>query len=288
MKLESDDFTEQPQLSAVQKWMQSVLITPLGEEDSQPWRHLPAHLQKTPVESLIVGTDKLSARGHLHIYQSSYILRLRDCMAKQFSALEYALGEEVFQHFADQYLQTHPSSSYTLSDLGKKFPEFLQATRPDADSEEKETWPDFMIELADYEYAVNILFDIQAEPDDRNVKEASEQTPETQLKLRPVFQLFQHTHPISGYYRAFIADKQPELPFPAPSFSVLLRKDYQLGIFDLHEAQFLFLRMWQELQDLDKTKQRFAERHGFATAALEQAWLQWKALWTTQGFFMEG
>jgi len=73
-------------------------------------------------------------------------------MASQFKALEYALGESLFKGFADQYLQANPSQSYTLMDLGKNFSSYLEATRPDKEYSEKEDWPDFMIELAAFEY----------------------------------------------------------------------------------------------------------------------------------------
>lgn len=286
MSVDKTESGKAPQLSAVQRWMQQILIQPLGEGDAKPWQHLPEHLHQAPVDNLIVATDKLSARGHLHIYQSSYILRLRDCMAKQFSALEFALGKQVFQHFADQYLQTYPSSSHTLSDLGKNFSRYLQETRPDGDSDEKESWPDFLIELADYEYAVNVLFDLQAEPDDRDVIEADENTPEDDLQLRPVFQLFQHNYPIAAYYRAVLADQAPELPFPEQNFSVLLRRNYRLGIFDLSATHFYFLKLWQELGDLAETRVQFAQAHGFSESKLAEAWQVWRSLWLGQGFLV--
>lgn len=277
-----DEF---PALSSIQRWMRAILIQPLGEEGQKAYENLPTDFHDTAIESLIVPTEKLNAKGHLHIYQSSYILRLRDCMAKQFSALEFALGKELFQHFADQYLQTYPSSSYTLNDLGKNFPKYLQETRPDKDSEKKENWPDFIIELAEYEYSINILFDAQAKPDDRDLKDADFQTDESKLILRPIFQLFQHSFPISEYYRAFIDDQGPELPFPSPSFSVLLRKNYQLGIFDLKESQFIFLKYWQEIGDLAQTKASFSRNYKFDPLEVETAWQKWKALWLKQGFF---
>ena len=72
-----------PSLAETQRWMQGVLINPLGGDGLQPWAHLPEAWQQDPVERLIVATDHLSSRHHLQIYQSSYLLRLRDCMATQ-------------------------------------------------------------------------------------------------------------------------------------------------------------------------------------------------------------
>jgi len=84
-------------------------------------------------------------------------------MAQQFSALEYALGEDLFRAFADDYLAACPSRHYNLAELGRLFPAYLQANRPGALSEEKEDWIDFVIELARFEYDLSVLFDQPAE-----------------------------------------------------------------------------------------------------------------------------
>ena len=277
---------ESIELSALQMWMQAVLIQPLGEVGPAPWENLPENFHQNPVEQLIHSSEKLTAQQHLRIYQSSYILRLRDCMAKQFSALEFALGKELFQHFADQYLQIHPSTSHTLSDLGAKFPHFLQTSRPDADAEVKEDWPDFLIELADFEYAVNVLFDVEAEPDDKDVVEAKAETPDEMLRIRPVFQTFRHSHPIAAYYRAFFNDLNPELPFPQTTFSVLLRKNYRLGIFDVMEAQYFFLHYLQESGSVSIAIEKLATNHGRSISEVNKAWQIWRQDWIEKGFFI--
>ncbi|HEX9962715.1 MAG TPA: DNA-binding domain-containing protein, partial [Pyrinomonadaceae bacterium] len=97
-------------LSQIQNWMQSALVEP--GSPTQP-------------EDFINESSRLSAARHLNIYRQSYIARLRECMKNQFSALAFALGVELFQMFADQYLDAYPSDSYTLNNLGKKFPDFL-------------------------------------------------------------------------------------------------------------------------------------------------------------------
>ncbi|MBC7863236.1 MAG: putative DNA-binding domain-containing protein, partial [Bacteroidia bacterium] len=125
-------------LNSTQQWMQQILMSKLP----------PAKEEK--VEDFILPSQRLSARRHLQIYRQSYIARLRECMKKQFEALAYTLGEELFQQFADEYLEQYPSENYSLNNLGEKFPAFLEQTRPDKYVEEKESWIDFMIELAQF------------------------------------------------------------------------------------------------------------------------------------------
>ena len=138
-------------LSSLQKWMQQVIIGPSDAEQRFPQAFLPKDWQGLNLDMIIKPSSKLSSQQHLSIYQFSYIARLRACMASQFKALEYALGEKLFEGFADEYLKTYPSKSYTLMDLGAQFADFLEETRPDKDQEEREDWPDFMIELKSME-----------------------------------------------------------------------------------------------------------------------------------------
>src|ERR1700753_3361545 len=115
-------------VAQLQSWMQGMLV-----------HHVPVAEGGLGTEDVVNATERLSAVAHLKIYRHSYIARLRACMQNQFAALAYALGNELFEAFADQYLNTYPSNSYTLNTLGEKFPDFLQQTRPDID--EQESWP---------------------------------------------------------------------------------------------------------------------------------------------------
>lgn len=95
-------------------------------------------------------------------------------------ALEYALGEELFRAFADEYLHRYPSESYNLANLGDRFATYLAETRPDRDEEVKEEWPDFMIELATFENAINKIFEEKVDQDD---EVATRETEEENLSL---------------------------------------------------------------------------------------------------------
>jgi hypothetical protein len=111
-------------LKDLQAWMQQVLINPLGTAEKTANDFLPEHLKGANVDALIAPSSKLNSRQRLAIYQQGYIARLRACMANQFKTLQYALGEELFEQFADMYIQAHPSTSYNLIHLGDRFCRF--------------------------------------------------------------------------------------------------------------------------------------------------------------------
>lgn len=261
-----DQFT----LSQIQNWMQSALVQP----DSQT--------EPLKPEDFINESSRLTARRHLNIYRQSYIARLRECMKNQFSALAFALGEELFQMFADQYLDACPSASYTLNDLGKKFPDFLAETRPDAAEQEKEEWVDFIIELARFEYELSVIFDARSE---EKFEPASDATPDEALKLAPLFYLFHHRHPVSRYYLDVTQKKAPELPFEEETFCAVVRNDYRLGLSELKPAQYYFLERLSKGESVARAKEYFINTYNFDAGKLDAVWKEWRKNFIASGFF---
>lgn len=260
--------TDQENLTNIQNWMQSVLISP--------------ELNSAQAKDFINDSNRLTAERHLQIYRQSYIARLRECMKNQFSALAFALGEELFQMFADQYLENYPSGSYTLNDLGKQFPDFLEATRPDDGSEEKESWIDFIIELARFEFSLSEIFDEHAA---ENFVPADADTPDENLKLIPVFRLFHHTYPVCRYYLDVVNKNAPELPFEEETFCAVTRCDYRLALLEINPAQHYFLEKLAHGESVSKAKIRVIDEFGFDPKNFETVWLKWRENFIASNFF---
>lgn len=269
------------QLKNTQEWMQGALIRPYSMLASLNVM-FPDKEAQNSIDIIVKPSSRMSSAEHFAIYQRSYLGRLRDCMTHQFSALNYALGDALFQQFADHYLSNYPSTSYTLADLGEKFMDYLQATRPDKDTEEKEDWPDFMIELAQFEYDINAIFDVNANED---FSFADENTPEERIKLIPVFEVFEHNFPIAQYYREFLNENNPDLPFPETSHSVVFRKNYKLGLYSIKEDQFHFLSFLKQGKSIGETKNAMVKTFHVDPEQMEQVWNLWKTVWLKEGFF---
>lgn len=256
-------------LTQLQNWMQGMLVK--GRPLTNDWM---------TIEAVVNPSERLSALRHLNIYRSSYIARLRACMQNQFTALTYALGDNLFESFADQYLDSFPSESYTLNTLGEKFPAFLEQTRPDAGQEQKESWPDFMIELAGFEYALSEIFDEQATGDYTSL---TIETPDNLLKLTPVLHLFHHRFPICQYYLNFTQHKKPDLPFPEESHCAVTRRDYKLGLFVIRGAQYHFLKSMQEGRSVKKSMKYLSKNFEYKIEDLEKIWPEWKRSFIESG-----
>jgi len=118
-------------LDELQRWMQAVITHPQGVVsgiESEPAREQIAVVADQA--GRIIGRSRaLSSVERLEIYHQAYFARLLECLRHEYSVLAAALGEELFDTFAVGYLQTHPSTSYTLERMGANFPEHLAATR---------------------------------------------------------------------------------------------------------------------------------------------------------------
>jgi Putative DNA-binding domain len=262
--------SEKFSLKDMQHWMQGMVMqVPGNHHDVLP-------------ETLVHATTRLSAARHLSIYQGSYIARLRECMQNQFSALSYALGPQLFEAFADEYLATHPSDSYTLNTLGEKFPVFLATTRPDAQEAQQEDWPDFMIELAAFEYGLSLIFD---EPEKPCGEWATATTPDQDLQLLPIFHLFHHRFPVCAYYLAFQQQQQPELPFPEETYAVVTRYQYRLGLFVVRPAQYYWLQKMHAGRSVGEAWEEMINEYQFDREQVKKVWPEWRSYFIASGFF---
>src|SRR5258708_7421807 len=150
-------------LDAIQRWMQATIMHPAGIAEGIASAEARSHVDVRPeeAEAVVTRSKALTALERLAIYGYAYYARLLDCLREEFPVLKHALGEEVFDAFAAEYLERYPSRSYTLFELGVHFPRFLADTRPDRENEGRSapSWPDFLIDLATLERTFNEVFD---------------------------------------------------------------------------------------------------------------------------------
>jgi len=232
--------------------MQQMLLDPFQRTELDANQFLPEELRESGLEGVVRNSSRIGAKEHFAIYQRSYIARLRHCMSQQFSALEYALGEDLFRSFADMYLAEHPSTHYNLANLGDSFVSFMNSQRPDADSETKEDWIDFMLELAAFEHAIGEIFEMKA---DEDFVRANEHSSVSELSLVPTARLFRFNFPISWFYTQFKLGKEPELPHEQACFCIVFRHNYKMAIYDLSEAVFHFLASVKHGMNLEEASE---------------------------------
>ena len=265
-----------PNLKSLQEWMQKSLVFPRLTDE--------AHTADT-----IRSSSRLSSQEKLGIYQRSYYLRLLKCMDEQFPVLRQALGEELFKDFACEYLKDFPSKSYTLYNLGQRFPRYLAETRPDRElpPEQREQWIDFMIDLAQWELDLFMMYDA---PGHEGKQFASPETPDERLALQPCFSLHHYQFPVSWYYYATREKEDPAIPSAEKSWIVLLRRDFLTRIYPVPKISYSFLEKISQGKIISEALQEIVNEFHSDGEIFSQQWNApngTKEVWIQSGFLVD-
>lgn len=263
-------------LRSVQQWMHDALVFPRRTDGEKR-------------DALLQASSRLGAAAGLAIYQRGYFLRIASCMREQFPALCHALGEPLFNDFVADYISDKPPESHTLYDLGRRFPAWLGESRPDRDlpPAERESWIDFMIDLARFERKVFALFDA---PGHEGKPFAEADTPDSALRLQPCFDLGAFDFPVPAYYHSVRLKQVALLPAASRSFAALVRTDYVTRTIPLGEAQYLFLEAMAAGGGVEAGIEAAARHLGVTAGSVGQSWHSSgdRQRWIDWGFFVAG
>src|SRR5262245_47764055 len=236
-------------LREIQAWMQCVLMHPGGAVDGIASSAAKGHLEITSAElnTLIAPSQELSSLERLEIYARAYYARLLECLRTEFPVLAKAMGQDLFDQFAVQYLQRYPPSSYTLAELGSRFTSFLAETKPPAPGGNRPEWSDLFVDLARLESIFNEIFDgpgsenwppldpleLQVIPPDRWAD----------IRLIPAscLRLAEFHFPIGQYYRALRDDDGATSPPASATYLAITRRDYICRHHELSYDEFVLL-----------------------------------------------
>ena len=262
-------------LPAVQRWMYEALA-------------FPRRVEAGTIDRLLAPSGRLSGTGGLAVYQRGYFLRIASCMREQFPALCHALGEALFDDFVADYLRERPPESHTLYDLGRRFPAWLEQARPDRElpPAARETWIDFMTDLARFERQLFAMFDA---PGHEGKAFADAATPDRRLRLQPGFDLGAFRYPVAAYYHAVRRGEDAPLPPAQASFVALVRTDYVTRTIPLGEAQYRFLEALAAGGGVEDGIAAAARHLAIAPDEIRRSWrAEQRQRWIDWGFFIEG
>jgi len=155
----------------------------------------------------------------LAIYRHAYRTRIVETLHTMFPALHHAL-DTVFDEFALAFLRERPPHGHTLDALAPAFAEYLGDTR----AFPEESWPDFMIELAQLEAAFHEMNDAPI-----------------------VARLFRFRYPVDVYLLAVRAGNPPsEFPAPRPTCVAVMRRDWRVVLRQVASEELEQLRRLDE------------------------------------------
>lgn len=238
-------------LATLEQWMLSVISHPDGIEAGIACDEAREQIDMAPghLDRIVARSQRLTSGERLQIYANAYYARLIECLREEFPTLVHVLDESTFDGFAFGYIQRFPPRSYTLADLGSRFPHYLEQTRPsDALRDDgRPSWPDFLIDLARVERTYSEVFDgpgaegqnlLQVE----SLLEISpEAWPHARLIAAPCLRLLALAYPVHEYISAVRRGDGPTVPEPSPTYLAVTRRDYVVRRCQVTAAEYELL-----------------------------------------------
>jgi len=247
-------------------------------------------------KAFIKPNDRLTSFERLQIYNRQYWFRIIDCFYDDYPGLRAVLGERRFRSLACAYLGKHPSSSFTLRNLGQNLESFLRDqprwTRP------RER---MALDMARLEWARVVAFDGEARPMVSIDDLLGAKPTKLRLRLQPYLSLLELRYPLDDY---LIALKKLSVESLRGEASNAVTQHHHTGVRQLHRPkaetiyvavhrmenaiyykrltreQFLLLRALER----NKTVEQACAQVDYASAEDIQSWFE---MWASLGWFCQ-
>lgn len=184
----------------------------------------------------IVNSDDAQAGHRLAAYYNAYRVRLIDAIAVDFPALQHFLGEEDFAWLILDYLKAYPSHYSSVSLVAQDLPQFIAS--------QSHQHKDFLVELAQFEWAQRWVFDQREPPVLFNLEKmahiAPEHWPNIRIDFVDAMKVLHLHYNVVEYWQAVENQQSPPKPSKSeyPVTWLVWRKDYNphWRSLDVHEA----------------------------------------------------
>ena len=182
------------ELRELQRLMASAVMRPLSAAHGMQPRWIDGKPTQEVVARFIKPNARLTSFERLEIYNRQYWYRIIDCFFDDYPGLRAVLGPRKFLKLTRAYLERHPSTRFTLRDLGQYLVDFIQDepawTRPHQE---------LALEMARLEWSHIEAFDQEARPSLRLDSLAGLAPSEIFLRLQPHITLLTLNHALDDF-----------------------------------------------------------------------------------------
>jgi hypothetical protein len=113
----------------LQRRMASAVMQPITKTDRMARRDPQGRSNAKEAKDFIKPNSRLTSFERLEIYNRQYWFRILDSFGEDFPGLRAIVGRKRFDQIARAYLTEHPSTSFTLRNLGSRLPQWLNDHR---------------------------------------------------------------------------------------------------------------------------------------------------------------
>jgi hypothetical protein len=114
------------------------------------------HPDKAAAMDWVSANGRASPEIQLSVYTHAYRARLIEVLSNDYPAILMAIGDELFNQLADDYIQTYPSNFFSLRDFGCNLPGFVSGLITEHESYRNMDW---LYGLALFEWTLGQAFD---------------------------------------------------------------------------------------------------------------------------------
>ena len=199
-------------------------------------------------EQVIKRNDRLTSFERLEIYNRQYWFRMISSMSDDFQGLRVILGDKLFHKLVIAYLVDHPSTSFTLRNLGSKLERWLHNHRECVAGVEN-----IALDMVKLEWAEVEAFDGEAW-ETIGAEDLARLGPDPLLRLQPYIRLLELSSPVHDLLlrirqrRRNADDEAPvrklparSLPKPQKTFVAVHRLDNSVYFKDIDAEAFAML-----------------------------------------------
>jgi hypothetical protein len=182
------------ELRVLQRLMARAVMRPLTPGQRMRRRWSDGRPTQSVAAQFIKPNDRLTSFERLEIYNRQYWFRLRECFYEDYPGLRALLGEQRFADLTVAYLARHPSTRFTLRNLGQYLVGFIEA-------EPRWTMPhqQLALDMARLEWAHIEAFDNAAWPP-LSARDLPGRNPaQIHLRLQPFITLLELAYPLDDY-----------------------------------------------------------------------------------------
>lgn len=234
-------------LDQLQRAMFHAVRQPLTSEDRmRPTAADGVSLNGT-AEMIIKPNARLTSFERLEIYNRQYWFRVISSMTDDFEGLRAILGDKRFQKLVIGYLVDHPSTSFTLRNLGSKLHPWLSAHLDYVEGVE-----DLCLDMVNLEWAEIEAFDAESRPP-LSREDIAGLGEDPVLQLQPYVNLLELTYPVHNLLLKIRERRRNHnapmrrlpsrsVPSRGRSFVAVHRSDNSVCFQDLDAQAFAMLR----------------------------------------------
>lgn len=267
----------EPKLNDIQAWLHTFVVQPGTTEEALAAAEAKAGFASGSAEELVLPSPTLAPKERIQIYRRMYLLRMYDALEIDFPTIAERLGPEPFRKVVANYVESHPSQSYTLDHLGRDFAAFIKHETDLSHSEA-------LAELAQLEWSLCVVAIAENSPS-LGLEALASVEPDSFLELTftPInaLQLWQFEYNVNSYYSAWSRDEElPELE-KSPTNLVVWRQNLRAWRRELSTPAYTFLSHLVGGLCLGQALDRVIEGSGQS----EEQLFEWFQGWVGDGLF---